>query len=851
MVEGEGSMTVKPVDVVVQRSASEGEESDQRYPVDILPPLGASSPPSQDLGDFVISPFDRRYRSWEVLLVVLVFYTAWVSPFEFGFLSGPTWPLNITDNVVNSFFLVDIVMSFFVAYLDKSTYNLVIDHKQIALKYAKTGLLFDVISSMPYELIHKIMHNVNAYGYFNMLRLWRIRRVSSMFERMEKDTNINYTVVRTVKLTCGTLFSIHVAACGFYSLATRNKDPLGTWIGAIEQDFQKFSLFHKYVISMYLSTVTVATLGYGDYHAVTRGEMIYTIIFVLYILGLTSYIIGNFTNLIVESTNKTRKFRETINAASSFGKRNNIPEHMQDLMIAHLSLKYRIDAEGVQQQETIDSLPKAIRSKISQFLFYSLVDTVYLFEGVSNDLLFQLVSIMKPEYFPNGEDIILQNETPTDMYILVNGAADFISHINASERVVGVMKTGDVCGEVGLLCYRPQVFTVRTKRLSQLLRLNRTALMNVLQNNVGDATIIMNNLLEHLKGHQDPAMQEILTHTEQILAKGRFDMPLSLCFAADRGDALLLIQMLRKGMDPDELDSNGRRALNLAASKGFLECVLLLLDFGADPNSKDSEGNVPLWDAMLGKHDDVIKALSDNGATLPDEDIGYFACSASEQNNTYLLQALVNFGGDISQPDSHGNTALHLAINRQHVEICKFLVENGADTEKPDADGWTPRALANYLHNEEIKALLQTNSHHAEHKSDPPQQPAQKRVGTRERRPYSGDVKTRRGQTHLSSSLAGIITAVQRQSGCLSNLGTPQRCARVTLSCPEKGDTSGKLVLLPGSIAELVEVGCQKFDFRATKVATKDGYLVEDMAAVRDGDHLVLAGGEEKATIEL
>lgn len=29
---------------------------------------------------------------------------------------------------------------------------------------------------------------------------------------------------------------------------------------------------------------------------------------------------------------------------------------------------------------------------------------------------------MKPEYFPHGEDVILQNEAPTDMYILVNGA---------------------------------------------------------------------------------------------------------------------------------------------------------------------------------------------------------------------------------------------------------------------------------------------------------------------------------------------------------------------------------------------------------------------------------------------
>lgn len=29
---------------------------------------------------------------------------------------------------------------------------------------------------------------------------------------------------------------------------------------------------------------------------------------------------------------------------------------------------------------------------------------------------------MKPEYYPPKEDIILQNEAPTDLYILVTGA---------------------------------------------------------------------------------------------------------------------------------------------------------------------------------------------------------------------------------------------------------------------------------------------------------------------------------------------------------------------------------------------------------------------------------------------
>lgn len=83
--------------------------------------------------------------------------------------------------------------------------------------------------------------------------------------------------------------------------------------------------------------------------------------------------------------------RDTIQAASSFAHRNQLPPRLQDQMLAHLCLKFRTDSEGLQQQETLESLPKAIRSSISHYLFYSLMDKVYLFKGVSNDLLFQLV----------------------------------------------------------------------------------------------------------------------------------------------------------------------------------------------------------------------------------------------------------------------------------------------------------------------------------------------------------------------------------------------------------------------------------------------------------------------------
>lgn len=44
--------------------------------------------------------------------------------------------------------------------------------------------------------------------------------------------------------------------------------------------------------------------------------------------------------------------------------------------------------------------------------------------GLSNDFLSHLIKVseMKAEYFPPKEDVILQNEAPTDLYVLVSGA---------------------------------------------------------------------------------------------------------------------------------------------------------------------------------------------------------------------------------------------------------------------------------------------------------------------------------------------------------------------------------------------------------------------------------------------
>ncbi|CAN0865506.1 Potassium channel SKOR [Linum grandiflorum] len=643
----------------------------------------------------LIHPDNRVYRAWSKFILVWAVYSSFFTPMEFGFFRGLPNNLFILDIVGQIAFLLDIILQFFISYRDPLTYRMVYNRTPIALRYLKSHFIVDLLGCLPWDIIYKACGHKEGVRYLMWIRLWRVRKVIEFFHKLEKDIRINYLFTRIIKLIAVELYCTHTAACIFYYLATTlpASNEGYTWIGSLKlgdysyAQFRDIDIWKRYTTSLYFAIVTMATVGYGDIHAVNLREMIFVMIYVSFDMILGAYLIGNMTALIVKGS-KTEKYRDKMTDLIKYMNRNRLGRDIRNQIKGHLRLQYE---HSYTEASVLQDIPISIRAKISETLYLPIIENITLFNGCSTDFINQIAVRLHEEFFLPGEIILEQGSVVDQLYFVCQGALEEVGMgEDGSEETVKFLQPNTSFGEVSILCNIPQPYTVRVCELCRLLRLDKQSFSDILEIYFNDGRKILNNLLE-AKETTDLRDKNLESDITFHIGKQEAELALRVNNAAYNGDILQLKGFIRAGADPDRSDYDGRSPLHLAASRGYEDITNLLIQKGVEVNMRDKFGNTALMEAIKGGHDGVAMLLVEKGASLNIEDAGSFLCTAVARGESdFLKRILANGGVDPNSKDYDHRTPLHVAASQGLYLMAKLLVEAGASVFTTDRWGNTP-----------------------------------------------------------------------------------------------------------------------------------------------------------------
>ncbi|NXO62368.1 ANR24 protein, partial [Phainopepla nitens] len=167
--------------------------------------------------------------------------------------------------------------------------------------------------------------------------------------------------------------------------------------------------------------------------------------------------------------------------------------------------------------------------------------------------------------------------------------------------------------------------------------------------------------------------------------------------AVDYNDAGRVTSLLlRKGLVPTKLDSEGKSAFHLAATRGNVDCLEAMLAHGVDAMTKDSSGYTALHLASKHGHPQCVSKLLQASCPVDVADgSGRTALHlAAASGCISCSEILCDFKAPLNSKDKDGSTPLILAAKMSHSELCRYLLHRGAAVNCRDLQGRTALMLA-------------------------------------------------------------------------------------------------------------------------------------------------------------
>lgn len=254
------------------------------------------------------------------------------------------------------------------------------------------------------------------------------------------------------------------------------------------------------------------------------------------------------------------------------------------------------------------------------------------------------------------------------------------------------------------------------------ISLNRFLIIAVKRNNVKIAKLLVKNSSKKtkIKAISLAINKNCFNMTELLLKNSEnIILPDQSFFTAVKHNDVRLVKLLleynsvsQAKAKINEKNNDGNTPLIWAIGIN-IEMAKLLLENGADVNHKNNIGISSLSKVIESRNIKAIKLLLEYGADVNQQnEVGITPLFISIMyNQINIFHLLIEYKVDLNYT-SNGITPLYWAIEKERIEITKFLIGNPeVDVNKKNKSGNTPLFCAIYKENiEVVKLLLEKNS---------------------------------------------------------------------------------------------------------------------------------------------
>jgi hypothetical protein len=367
----------------------------------------------------------------------------------------------VAERLVDFLFTCDICLNFNMAvYNDESTHSrLVTDRRFIAWRYLKGTFLFDVCATIPWDLVAQAAmgdgsvgkgmgggaehaHRLKALRILRFLQIFRLQRVmngpSRVLSGLRDHMKVQYGKKQLALFGTACMLCAHWLACVFHFVALVQPGDCN-WVNSYYNKLAGYydsclpipqmlspTVGSRYITSLYWSTMTITTVGYGDVAPQTDEERCVEIAGMLVGAGVYAYVIGSVCGIVNQLSQRQQYFEASLDVAFRLSDSSQ-PGALDDELSARVRAYLRyVHGRGL---AWVEADMAALGSRLSPALMLEVqvarrgrhLVRCRLFKDASAAALAELCSAFTLHTLPPGEQLLVEGAPVDSLQLLHHG----------------------------------------------------------------------------------------------------------------------------------------------------------------------------------------------------------------------------------------------------------------------------------------------------------------------------------------------------------------------------------------------------------------------------------------------